>query len=128
MAAGVILLLGLLVGGEAGHVFDIQRDVYVQLNNTNTPDLPQQFTVCLSVLPTQIVELEESANVLYMFPLVIGIKFTIQDSRPMFVPYLSLHESPEKIEIPAMENIEKEKWNSVCLTVDTANGLLGKLC
>ena len=120
--------MGLLVGIAADHVFEIQHNVYVQLNNSNTPELPQKFTLCLSFLPTQLVEIEEEAFMLYMDPLEIGMKFTIQDSKPMIAPSMTLIDSPYKIDIPIIENIKKDKWNSICLTVDTDNGLLGKLC
>ena len=116
----IITFLGLT---SATVVYEIPRNMYMQMNSTTTPVLPPLFTLCFSFRPTQIFHLERSAPLLRLQEIVIGVEFTQNDSLPSFIPSLSISSwSAEDLDA----NIGKDQWNSLCLTVDSSNASIGR--
>ena len=106
-------------------VYEIPRNMYMQMNSTTTPAVQPLFTLCSSFRPTQIFQLEGLATLLVLQDISIKVKFTLNGSLPSFIP--SLFISSWSVECPNA-NIGKDQWNSLCLTVDSSNALIGRSC
>ena len=118
----IITFLGLT---SATVVYEIPRNMYMQMNSTPTPAVPPSFTLCFSFRPTQILQLEGSATLLVLQEISIGVKFTLNSFLPSFIPSLSISSwSAEGLDA----KIGKDQWNSLCLTVDSSNASIGRSC
>lgn len=110
-------------------VYDIPQGRHIRLNISAPPRVPSNFTLCFSMLPTQVERPADPVGVVYFGPITIGLIYSVQDSKPFFLPgieVISINQPTGLIDIPYVgRGLGKEKWNSLCLSVDTAAHTLG---